>query len=554
MYPAVLTALDDINANTAVLPGTTLAVKRYDHQCNPGLGVRGLIDVLQDTTARPLLGILDGGCSSVAKSVTDIGRFYNLVSLSGVAATPLLSDKGQYPFFLRTTGSFEGYVAAMVGILQHYKWTKVATITENQGLYSIPMASFEVEAARLGIDIMHAATLSQFESAAPGVRAVSATFGAKIIVVQCGPFVMRKLFCEALRQGAVGPDTVWVVPGWFSAGFWRPVPGDPYNCTEAEMRNATQGYLAMEFSALAPDDHRVVSTNEFPSAVNTRIQERAQSLGVQTIEFGFSSYDAVVAWALAVHDLIHGQGMTFDELGRDGTGQAAVRDALYRTDFYGVSGRVTVDQLTGDRRGQHLRIENQVDGVEVLVGLCAPDSTMTMDPATPVVWHGSPSANGVYTDTGDAFAPTGRGATDDGPRVDSVIPSVISPKGGAIELHGRNFRPGRITIDVGKEQCEQVVFLFVSNDDRLRWVSGITFNIPLEFFGGSTVPAAAQTINFPASIVIGATIPTDYGPSGAYADATRDLTLAFDSAAEAVNRAKIFPGQTQLQIQILHLE
>ena len=64
-------------------------------QCSPGLGIRGLMDTIQNTTLRPLVGILDGGCSSVARSITEVGRWYNLVSVSGVAATPILSDKAQ---------------------------------------------------------------------------------------------------------------------------------------------------------------------------------------------------------------------------------------------------------------------------------------------------------------------------------------------------------------------------------------------------------------------------------------------------------------------------
>jgi hypothetical protein len=53
------------------------------------------MDTIQNTTLRPLVGILDGGCSSVARSITEVGRWYNLVSVSGVAATPILSDKAQ---------------------------------------------------------------------------------------------------------------------------------------------------------------------------------------------------------------------------------------------------------------------------------------------------------------------------------------------------------------------------------------------------------------------------------------------------------------------------
>ena len=463
MYPAVLTALDDINADPALLPGSTLRVARYDHQCNPGLGVRGLVEVVQNAAARPLVGILDGGCSSVAKSVTDIGRWYNLVSMSGVASTPLLSDKSQYPMFLRTTSSFVHFVPAAIGILRHYGWTRVATIAENQGLYLLPMDAFKVAAANQGIDIVTTATLNLGESAVASVDTV-VTYGTSIIFVQSGPFVMRKLFCEALRRGAVGAGKVWLVPGWFSAGWWRPVAADQHNCTEAELHNATQGYLSIEFSAIAADKQRVATTNEYPSAVQGRILAKASAMGVPTIELGYTSYDAVWAWALAVHDLVHGKGMALSDLSKDGVAQIAVKDRLFATDFHGISGHVTVDPLTGDRGGQHIRIENQVNGVEMLVGLCTPDGTVSIDP-TVVVWHGSPIVRGAFTNVGDAFAPTGRGGAQFAPFVDSIVPSVLSPQGGLIELRGSNFRPGKVAVSIGKEKCADVLFISAT---RLR--------------------------------------------------------------------------------------
>ena len=86
-----------VNADPLILPGTTLALALWDHQCSPGLGLRGFIQTLRDPTKQPLVGILDGGCSGACRAVADISRYYNLVTVSGVAASPVLSDKYQYP-------------------------------------------------------------------------------------------------------------------------------------------------------------------------------------------------------------------------------------------------------------------------------------------------------------------------------------------------------------------------------------------------------------------------------------------------------------------------
>ena len=93
--PASFLAAADVNKDPSVLPGVELELAMYDHQCNPGLGIKGLVEVMQNTNMRPLVGIVDGGCSAVSKSVADIARWYSLVSVSGIAAAPILSDKVQ---------------------------------------------------------------------------------------------------------------------------------------------------------------------------------------------------------------------------------------------------------------------------------------------------------------------------------------------------------------------------------------------------------------------------------------------------------------------------
>ena len=93
--PGAFLAAADVNKDPSVLPGVELELAMFDHQCNPGLGIKGLVEVMQNTTLRPLVGVVDGGCSGVSKSVADIARWYSLVSVSGIAAAPILSDKVQ---------------------------------------------------------------------------------------------------------------------------------------------------------------------------------------------------------------------------------------------------------------------------------------------------------------------------------------------------------------------------------------------------------------------------------------------------------------------------
>ena len=69
-----------------------------------------------------------GGCSSVATGISSLSHFYSLVTMSGVASTPTLSDKFQHPTFLRTTSSFLDFVPGFLGLLDFFQWRRVALV------------------------------------------------------------------------------------------------------------------------------------------------------------------------------------------------------------------------------------------------------------------------------------------------------------------------------------------------------------------------------------------------------------------------------------------
>lgn len=97
--------------------------------------------------------------------------------------------------------------------------------------------------------------------------------------------------------------------------------------------------------------------------------------------------------------------------------------------------------------------------------------------------------------------------------------------------------------------------LEISNDDGMRWVSGVTIDTPVEWGGGSVIPVSPQTVNWVKEVVIGGIIPTDY-----FSDAeitkqfVADITLAFNMAATAVNEEGFFPGGTQLRVEMLSVD
>ena len=248
-------------------------------------------------------------------------------------------------------------------------------------------------------------------------------------------------------------------------GWWKRDATDKHDCSTDELRNATQGYLAVDRDEAA-GTHVIDPTGVDPKVWLETYKTRSGPAGSITVE-GVAAYDAIWTWAYALHDLLYTQGVDATTLTASKAGSAQLFDTLAKQDFYGASGRVYFDPVPGDRRGLSVKIENSVDGEEIVVGNFSSESGIKWDSTKPLVWHGSTfldtggdKNNGTnYAGTGDAFAPSDGRDVLIIPLVYSIVPSVISPKGGKVEINGGDFRPGIITVTISDKLCIAPVFM-----------------------------------------------------------------------------------------------
>jgi ABC-type branched-subunit amino acid transport system substrate-binding protein len=96
--------------------------------------------------------------------------------------------------------------------------------------------------------------------------------------------------------------------------------------------------------------------------------------------------------------------------------------------------------------------------------------------------------------------------------------------------------------------------LEISNDDGQRWVSGATLNAPIEWGGGTLIPATPRTIDYPDEVVVGGIIPTDNYPGTKGQEYVKDISLAYNIAALSINTAALFPGNIQLRVEMLPVD
>ena len=116
---------------------------------------------------------------------------------------------------------------------------------------------------------------------------------ARIIALHCLPSLTRRFFCEALYRGLVGAKYEYILSGTVLPGlWWKREPGvDQHNCTDDELKQATQGYLSTSWTTNSPSTAVLPGPGGTAPQWRSRYAARAKAMGVTTIVFGASIYD-----------------------------------------------------------------------------------------------------------------------------------------------------------------------------------------------------------------------------------------------------------------------
>ena len=141
---------------------------------------------------------------------------FNLVTISPSAGSAQLSNKRLYPYFLRTTSPHTVWVPVAVELCKHFRWSRVAAITEVAPVPLGTMSAFVENAANAGIEVVVNKQLEwgsdYFKTIHETLHAIIST-DARIIVIYALATFMRQFFCDASRRGLVGSKYVYMLPG-----------------------------------------------------------------------------------------------------------------------------------------------------------------------------------------------------------------------------------------------------------------------------------------------------------------------------------------------------
>ncbi|XP_038073128.1 uncharacterized protein LOC119741448 isoform X2 [Patiria miniata] len=343
-------ALEHINSGLNVLAGYELRMVWNDSKCDAGLGTRLFFDQIRLPPQKLML--IGPACSTTAQAVAQTSFYWNLITMSYSAGSSALSNRVVFPYFYRTYMPDAMLNRARIRLIKEFGWQRVATIHENQDLFSLAINDM--------INLLKAENITlisseSFDEDPTNQVANLKALDARIIIVNMYESKARRVMCEAARQGMTGPGYVWFLLGWLSYNWWKLDDPTVKKCTTAEYKSAVESsyYIGFETVLFGDDDAVTVSgitPLEFDNEVRRRLALPENS-GYTYNGIASFGYDAAWAIALALNESAEilktktfedGSTRRLEDFTYDDKEMSQVFfDSLDRINFYGTSGPVS---------------------------------------------------------------------------------------------------------------------------------------------------------------------------------------------------------------------
>ncbi|KAM3726570.1 Gamma-aminobutyric acid type B receptor subunit [Dirofilaria immitis] len=351
--PAVQIALQDVNANSNILPGYILRLHYHNSKCQPGLAAKQMYELLYKA---PTKLMLLAGCSPVTTVFAEAAPVWNLVVLSYGGSSPALSNRHRFPTLFRTHPTANMQNPTRLKLFQKFKWKKITILQSVEEVFTSTAKDLEEQCREKGIRVERQ---SFYGDPSDAVKTLVRQ-DARIIVGLFYVTEARRVLCQAYKHDLYGRKYVWFFIGWYADTWFIPPADEPLNCTAEQMIKAAQYHITTESIMLSRDEELTVSgMTEAPLA-----------------------YDAVWAVALAFNCTLSKlqTGQSLEDFAYNNTSIAEkLFSCVKDTQFRGVSGQVMFNDL-GDRIAR-TQIEQLQDGKYQMLGIYD-TTTLHMD------WYG----------------------------------------------------------------------------------------------------------------------------------------------------------------------
>ncbi|XP_019617134.1 PREDICTED: metabotropic glutamate receptor 3-like [Branchiostoma belcheri] len=225
---AMAQAVDDVNNNPDILSGVTLGYAIYDTCSRESIALNQSLNFIQHTCEKRvacqrqiqysnLVGVVGASFSTSSMLVSHLLALQQVPMISYISTSYLLSDKTQYPFFLRTATPDNLQAEAIVDLLQYFNWTYVSLVYSDGGYGFEGMRSLQEKVAQTDICI---ATVQQVCRSSTDrhvedvIRKLQSYPEARVVIMFTTIFETNMILSASLRLNTTG-QFVWVgSDGW----------------------------------------------------------------------------------------------------------------------------------------------------------------------------------------------------------------------------------------------------------------------------------------------------------------------------------------------------
>ncbi|XP_038900846.1 glutamate receptor 3.4-like [Benincasa hispida] len=234
--PAILAAVDDVNADNNILPGTKLNLILHDTNCSGFLGTVEALQLMEDG----VVAAIGPQSSGIAHVISHVINELHIPLLSFGATDPALSAQ-QYQYFVRTTQNDYFQMNAIADMVDYFRWREVVAIfiDDDNGRSGISALSDALAKKRAKISYKAAFPPGSPNSVINDLLVSINLMESRVYVVHVNPDTGLSVFSMAKKLQMMGSGYVWI------ATDWLPTFLDSFETNSPEVMNQLQGVVAL---------------------------------------------------------------------------------------------------------------------------------------------------------------------------------------------------------------------------------------------------------------------------------------------------------------------
>ncbi|XP_029441199.1 extracellular calcium-sensing receptor-like [Rhinatrema bivittatum] len=222
-------ALKEINKNSHLLPNITLGLWIYDSCDAPSRSLQGTMwqltrnkDPIPNYACRgtsPLAAVIGDNQSRMSITIAQLLGVYKQTQISYASTVATLSDKTQFPSFLRTVPSDDLQSLVIARLITFFGWTWVGILAENNDYGLIGSQMLKEELVKAGVCVAFYEIIPLFYSQEKIQRIVEVVkkMTARVIVVFSSAENLYPVMLAIAKSDIAGKV-------WIASDGWGPFP------------------------------------------------------------------------------------------------------------------------------------------------------------------------------------------------------------------------------------------------------------------------------------------------------------------------------------------